>query len=158
MTPLRRRLALGLLVALAGSVVVVWHGSPAHANLVGRGFGEVAPHATPTSTPSFDSPGTFTIAGAANGLYPGLTKPLTLLVTNPQHFPIVVTSLIVTVHNASLGCTAANISVTPFSGTLSVGSQASASVTLHITLAHQAPDACQGAVFPLRYFGLAAKR
>lgn len=153
MTPMRRRLASGLLVALAGTAVAVWHGSPAHANLLGSGIGHVGHRtARPTAgTASAAVANGFAISGSVNGLYPGLTKPLTLTVTNPQHFPIVVTSLTVTVRDARLGCTGDNVAVTAFGGPVPVPALASATVPLLITLAHHAPDACQGAVFPLLY-------
>jgi hypothetical protein len=161
MTPTRRRLALGIVVALSGSVLAVWHGAAAHANvLVGSGTGSVERKGVPSASrllPAASKHGSFTIAGSVKGLYPGLTKPLKLTITNPQHFAIVVTSVKVAVGNASQGCKAANIAVTHFSGRRRVGAKGSARVTLELTLAHKAPDACQGAVFPLRYSGRAVK-
>lgn len=159
MTPTRRRLALGVVVALAGSAVTVWHGAPARANLLGGGVGRVGREASPSSRlmPAASKHGSFGIGGSVNGLYPGLTKPLKLTVSNPQHFAIVVTSVTVAVGNASQACGAANLSVTHFSGRRRVGAKGSARVTLEVTLAHSAPDACQGAVFPLRYSGRAVK-
>lgn len=154
MTPMRRRLALGFLVALAGSAVAVWHGGAARAQLVGSGTGQVARQSgrQTTEIATGAAPiGSFSISGSVEGLYPGLTRPLTLTVTNPQHFTIVVTSLTVTVHDARLGCTAGNIAVSPFTGELPVRALGSATVTLRITLTHHAPNACQGAVFPLLY-------
>jgi hypothetical protein len=160
-TPIRRRLALATVVALTGSAVAVWHGAPAHANvLVGSGVGSVeraaAPHAS-RLVPAAAKDGSFRIAGSVGGLYPGLTKPLKLTVSNPQHFAIVVTSVTVAVGDASQGCKAGNIAVTDFSGRRRVGAKDSARVTLQITLVHEAPDACQGALFPLRYSGRAVK-
>jgi hypothetical protein len=160
-TPVRRRLALGIVVALSGSAVAVWHGAAAQANvLVGGGVGrvgrETGPHAG-RLVPAAAKGGSFRIAGSVGGLYPGLTKPLKLTISNPQHFAIVVTSVTVAVGDASQGCKAGNVAVTRFSGRRRVGARGSAQVTLELTLVHAAPDACQGAVFPLRYSGRAVK-
>jgi hypothetical protein len=160
MTPTRRRLALGIVVALSGSVLAVWHGTTANAVLVGGGVGSVERNSVPPASrlqPAASKHGSFGIAGSVKGLYPGLTKPLRLTLTNPQHFAIVVTSVTVAVGNASQGCKAANIAVTHFSGRRRVAAKGSARVKLEITLVHKAPDACQGAVFPLRYRGRAVK-
>jgi hypothetical protein len=82
---------------------------------------------------------------------------LVLTVTNPEHFPIEVTSLTVTVLDATPLCKATNIQVSPFSGPLVVPGNGSATTHLTIQLAHSAPDACQGVVFPLSYSGIAGK-
>jgi hypothetical protein len=153
----RTRLAVGSLVALAATALL-WHGTAAQARLAGSGVGlggRVAPQPSLAATQS--APGAFSIAGGVDGLYPGVTKPLTLTLTNPQHFAIVVASVTVSVQDASVGCSAANVAVTSFAGTVRVDAQASAHVTLQLGLRHQAPDACQAAVFPLRYSGLASK-
>jgi hypothetical protein len=102
-------------------------------------------------------PGTFTIAGDDSGLYPGASKQLVLVVSNPQHFAIVVTSIQTTVGNASQTCSGSYLSVGAFSGQLQVADGGQASVTVTVTLSHAAPDACQGAIFPLTYHGSAVK-
>jgi hypothetical protein len=101
--------------------------------------------------------GAFRISGSADGLYPGFAGPLVLTVTNPEHFPIKVTSLTVAVSSASALCNAANIHVSAFSGPLVVPATGSATTHLTIQLVHAAPDACQGVSFPLSYAGTAGK-
>lgn len=101
------------------------------------------------------TPGRFGIAGAVGGLYPGASAQLVLTVTNPLHFAIVVTSISTTVGSPSAGCVASNLTVAAFSGQLTVAAGGSAQVSVPVALSHAAPDACQAAVFPLQYSGVA---
>jgi hypothetical protein len=147
--------AAALLAALAAAAS--HHGSGAYADtLVLAGNGTAGTPAQPATT-STAARGSFGISGSVAGLYPGAQLPLVLTVSNPEHFAIVVTSLLVTVGDAAPGCTAANLTVTSFSGQVQVPASGSAAVVLEVTMAHSATDACQGAVFPLHYTGLAGK-
>lgn len=104
------------------------------------------------------APGTpFTITGKVSGLYPGAVKPLVLTVANHESFAIIVLSLKTTAGAAKTGCGAVNLTVTSFSGQLHVAAGKTAHVTVHAKMAHSAPNACQKAVFPLRYSGQAKK-
>jgi hypothetical protein len=149
--------AAGLAIA-AFTVALVAAGSshraPAYADtLVLSGAGTAgAPVAT-----SAAAAGSFRISGSVAGLYPGAQLPLVLTVTNPKYFAIVVSSLSVAVAAATPGCGAANLTATSFSGNLQVPALGTAAVSLQVTLAHSAPNACQGVVFPLHYTGLASK-
>ena len=97
----------------------------------------------------------FSIAGGLTGLYPGLTAPLVLTLSNPGQTQITVTSVTTSVGDASASCPAADVSVSAFSGRLVVPAHGSAALTVSATMAHTAPDACQGAVFPFTYTGQA---
>lgn len=97
----------------------------------------------------------FLITGSLAGLYPGAEIPLDLTVHNPFGSAITVTSLAVTVADASRGCRAANLKVTSFAGALRVPAQHSSKLTVEATLQFAAPDACEGAIFPLVYSGSA---
>ena len=99
----------------------------------------------------------FTIHGSVSALYPGAAKHLTLVVTNNESFAIVVTSISTTVADASPTCVHTYFSVAAFSGALRVAAKHSASVKVTVTLKHSAPNACQGARFPLRYIGTAGR-
>src|SRR5215472_9199147 len=99
----------------------------------------------------------FTISGGVSGLYPGSSLPLKLTITNPQQFTIDVTSVTTTVGAVSAGCAATLLSVTPFAGNLLVPAQGKATLVVQAALDHSAPDACQGAVFPLIHSGSAVK-
>lgn len=96
----------------------------------------------------------FHIAGGLGGLFPGTASPLVLSVYNPNKVAITVTSITTTVGDASTGCPATYLSVASFGGSLAVGPKQTATVAVPAQLSHSAPDACQGAVFPLRYSGV----
>jgi hypothetical protein len=101
--------------------------------------------------------GAFRIGGSVGGLYPGLAARLVLTVVNPQRYAIVVKSITTGVGTPKAGCGASNLTVGAFSGRLPVSARSSAEVSVRVTLVHSAPDACQGAVFPLQYSGLARR-
>jgi hypothetical protein len=115
--------------------------------------------AHPPSPPSPPSPSTtsFTIAGDVTGLYPGATRSLTLTVTDRRTFPILVTSITTAVGGGRPGCPAADLRVGPFTGGVSVAGEGSAQVVVTVSMLRSAPNACQGAVFPLSYHGTATK-
>jgi hypothetical protein len=143
---------IALLVALAAAASS--HSPASYADtLVLSGNGTAG---APVTT-SAAAPGSFRISGSVAGLYPGAQLPLVLTVTNPEHFAIVVSSLSVTVGAAMPGCGAANLTATSFARSLHVPALGTAAVSVQVTLAHSAPNACQGAVFPLHYTGLAGK-
>jgi hypothetical protein len=130
------------------------HGGTYAVSLSGRGTAAEQPPAA--GAPALSST-SFTISGKAGGLYPGAVLPLRLTVTNKLTVPIVVTSLTTTVGAASTSCGASNLTVTPFSGQLSVPAKGKAKTTVQVSMAHSAPNACQGAVFPLHYSGQAVR-
>lgn len=101
--------------------------------------------------------GTFRIGGSVGGLYPGDSTELVLTVSNPQRFPIVVSSISTIVNRPRAACSASYLRVGRFSGHLRVRTHASAQVSVVIALAEAAPDACQGMRFELRYHGLAQR-
>jgi hypothetical protein len=128
------------------------------------------PTSTSTSTPAVLGPDVpssaavttaaarpFGIAGSVGGLYPGRAEPLVLKVTNPYPFAIVVTSLATTVGAAGVGCGGGYLAVPAFSGQMTVLGSGSAHVSVTVKLAHSAPNACQGRVFPLKFSGVARK-
>jgi hypothetical protein len=96
----------------------------------------------------------FTISGSVGGLYPGLSTQLVLTVVNSQSYKIVVTSITTRVGAPKAGCSASNLIVGAFAGDLKVKAHESAELSVPVALSHAAPDACQGAVFPLTYSGL----
>jgi hypothetical protein len=147
--------AAALVVALA--VTASRHGPDAYARtVVLSGTGAAGAPSQPVTAVAATA-GSFPISGDIAGLYPGAQLPLVLTVHNPQHFAIVVTTLSVSVGDAAPGCTAANLTATSFSGQLQVPALGAAAVSVHVTMVHSAPNACQGVVFPLHYSGLASK-
>ncbi len=98
--------------------------------------------------------GPFTIAGSVSGLYPGAHKVLPLSINNPNPYALAITSLSATVGNSDhAGCAAANVSVTPFSGSVVVPASSVGIINLAVDMVVSPPDACQGATFPLTYTG-----
>jgi hypothetical protein len=98
-----------------------------------------------------DPHGTFRISGSVGGLYPGDTEKLVLTVTNPEAYAIVVDNISTKVSTPAPACGSSYLAVAPFSGHLHVAAHGSATVSVPATLAHAAPNACQGEVFPLQY-------
>jgi hypothetical protein len=126
--------------------------------VVGRGSSSVGPIAAGGSLRlANQAPNTFTISGSVAGLYPGLSRPLVLTVTNPKTFAIVVTSITTAVQDAGPACTTSSLSVGAFSGQLAVPGSGSATTAVVAGLSLTAPDACSGATFSLVYSGVARR-
>ena len=151
------------LVAAAGLGLASSTSRPNGTLLVG--FGSSATNAPAAPEVRAPDPGaavvsaasTFSVSGNVGGLYPGTTRSLVLTVTNPQKVAITVTSITTTVSNASTKCGAANLKVTAFSGHLVVKAGTTAHATVAATMAHSAPNGCQGADFPLHYTAVATE-
>ncbi len=152
-------MTLGLLV-LAGASRSHAFASPTF-NLVGYGGvaagASAASGAGPTTAQAVQATTKkkFPIGGGVTGLYPGRVLPLVLTVTNTKHAAITVTSISTVVSGASSQCGAVNVQVTNFSGDLHVKAKGKATTTVEVSMAHSAPDACQGALFPFQYLGVA---
>ena len=95
-------------------------------------------------------PETLSLSGNVDGLYPGAALPLPVKVANTAAFDVVVTEINVTVI-ATGGCSARNVAVSPFSGSVLVRKRATAMVPLTVTFLPTAPNECQGAAFGLLY-------
>jgi hypothetical protein len=110
----------------------------------------------------------FGISGSVTGLYPGIWRPITVSITNPNNFTIYVTQLNVSVSSSPASCTAgANILL----GQSTISSLQTASIPANSTTAipdglrpqiqlRNLPtnqDPCKGAIFNLSYTGTATK-
>ena len=131
-----------------------WRGpAPAVIDAVAAGFPTIG-----AATGSQPAPPThFYMRGHVSGLYPGATVTLQLRIANPALFPIDVTSVTTAVATLRPACPAGSLTVAPFTGSFAVPARQTATLPLAATLARAAPNACQGAVFPLQYSGLAVK-
>ncbi len=114
-----------------------------------------APRAAEPARDAVSPPHAFSISGRVGGLVPGRAAALVLTVSNAERVTINVTSIVTTVGDASNRCRGTNVSVAPFDGHLSIPGGATGRATVQVTLAHSAPDACQGAKFRFVYRGLA---
>lgn len=98
----------------------------------------------------------FTVTGEVDGLFPGSSAALPVLITNPQAFAIHVTSSGVTVGDANPACPATLLTVdgaTTMSGDVAPG--ATATIPLVIQVDRATPDACQGATWQLQFLATA---
>lgn len=97
----------------------------------------------------------FEIAGEVGGLFPGADTTLDAVVTNPHPFAIRVISTTVTVLDASQACPASMLEIGDSDATVEVPPGGTATVPLDVRMSLDAPDACQGATWPLRFTGTA---
>ncbi len=99
----------------------------------------------------------FVVSGHVEELRPGGTRPMVLTVRNPNSVAIRVTSLTVTAGSAP-GCPASTLTLPQWTGSLLVPKKnGTATLTVNVHLKPSAPDACQGARWPLTYGGRAVK-
>jgi hypothetical protein len=99
--------------------------------------------------------GEFEITGEVGGLYPGAEVTLQTRVTNPYPFPIRVTSVAATVGDAGPGCPGSMLEVEGSEMAVEIPAGETRSVPLDIRMDRTAPDACQGATWPLQFRGTA---
>jgi hypothetical protein len=125
--------ALGLSVTALGAVAV-WPD-------VGK---------APTAPPGFR------ITGSAEGLLPGIPGRLNVTVRNPYRVAIRVTAIRVSARNVG-SCPGESLEPAPLRRPVVVPARATRRVVLPISLAADAPNACQGASFRLVFSGRAVK-
>jgi hypothetical protein len=101
--------------------------------------------------------GSFHVKGEAGPLFPRIPDDLVLTTRNPFDHPILVTAVGVDVGNASRRCRASNLRTPGFTSDVRVSALSNANVTIPIWLQADAPDACQGKIFPLRFSGRATR-
>jgi hypothetical protein len=92
-----------------------------------------------------------TLSGTVEGLTPGAARTLAVTIANPNVKPIVVAAVATSVTSPSGACPAAALTVGDLTSPVTVPAGASAAGRLPVRLAADAPDACQGAVFALRF-------
>jgi hypothetical protein len=107
--------------------------------------------------PSASAHDEFEIAGEVDGLYPGAETTLDALVTNPYPFAIQVISASATVGDASSACPASMLEVGDAQTTVEVPATSTGSVPLRVRMHASAPDACQGATWPLLFTATAVR-
>jgi hypothetical protein len=99
----------------------------------------------------------YTISGSVSGLYPGASRPMNVLLSNPNNFPISVTLNPVSVGSGGSGCPGSNLRVDVPSTPVTVGTNGSTVVTLTVRMSNNPPNACKDAQFGLSYSGSAVK-
>lgn len=93
----------------------------------------------------------FTLSVTYSGLYPNADLPVPVTVHNAQPFDLAVHSADVTVGDASPACRAENLIVSSFVGDVVVGAGRNGTIPVRMQMPATAPDACQGATFPLSF-------
>jgi len=99
----------------------------------------------------------FVVSGDVAGLAPGVTRTLSVRLSNPNASAISVEALAVTVGASGTGCPGTTLQVGDFAGPVLVPGGGEARTSLPVTMAVSAPPGCQGATFPLTYGGTAVK-
>jgi hypothetical protein len=90
--------------------------------------------------------------GTVADLYPGATKPMKVRIRNNYREPVRLTSLKTKVLDASPTCLRENLTVTRNSKSKGVvRPRKRRKIKVLVTMLPTAPDACQGAQFPLKF-------
>jgi hypothetical protein len=91
------------------------------------------------------------VRGHVRGLYPGAHKEMRVQVRNglPQQVSLV--SVRARVSDASPTCKRQNLSVKRFRGNKPIRAYSNTKVHVQVTMKSIAPDACQGARFPIKF-------
>jgi len=97
----------------------------------------------------------YEIAGEVDGLYPGAETTLDARVTNPYPFAIRVIATGARVLDAAPGCPASMLVIGESLATAVLPAGGSDVVPLPVRMRRDAPDACQGATWPLAFTGTA---
>ena len=93
----------------------------------------------------------FVVRGHVSGLYPGVRKHMRVVVRNPESFAVRVTRVTAGVSNASRACRARNVRIVRFTGSRTIPGHGRIRIYLPTRMRRRAPNACQGARFPVRF-------
>ncbi|MEP6623649.1 MAG: hypothetical protein ABJC79_04350 [Acidimicrobiia bacterium] len=93
----------------------------------------------------------FMLSADFRGLYPNADLVVPVSVYNPQRYDLAVHAATAIVSDASPQCPASNVIAQTFSGDVVVRSHERSIVPVRMQMLATAPDACQGAVFPLTF-------
>jgi hypothetical protein len=103
------------------------------------------------AAPAAADSGQVTVQGEIDGLYPGFTGTMQATVSNGFDRPVRVTLLDTKVLDAKPSCPAGMITVSPVTTEFEIASGAVATTPVTVHMDFAAPDACQGATWPLRF-------
>lgn len=113
--------------------------------------GELSGHGSGSNAMTRDHP-EVRLGGFAAGLYPGGAKALWVHVDNWSRHPRIVRSVWAVAGNARSRCLARNIKIGTRRGRFRIPPGGRRWVALKIAMRPSAANACQGAVFPLRFW------
>jgi hypothetical protein len=93
----------------------------------------------------------FTISGSVDGLWPGGRRSLVVIADNPYPFDIVLTSLSVTVGDASVACPGSFLHISSLTAEVRIAGGGQRAIELAASLDADAANDCQGATWALSY-------
>lgn len=157
-----------LLVGVAFAAPAVIGGNEPVARVgrdTGTGSAKQSPAPQVKPTAAKEDKHEFSLAGAVSGLVPGVAKPMTVTVTNPNSWTMQVMSVTATVGSTGeANCPASALQVTPYTYTGGQGvvapGKGSTTVTLSVVLADSLTvdtSGCPEATFPLTFAGTGEK-
>jgi len=97
------------------------------------------------------------LSGRVEGLRPGVPQPLRVRAANRTKRTLWLRSAAARVHDASPACPGLLLTVRPYRGRLKLRPREVRTLALPTVLGAEAPDACQSAIFPLRFSARARK-
>ena len=99
----------------------------------------------PAATTSFE------LTGDVTGIYPNATVVAPVRVHNSEQYALTVERTQVLIGDAAAGCDAANLTATAVGPPVVVAAGGVANIPIQVHMLASAPDACQGATFPLTF-------
>ena len=111
----------------------------------------VASVVTLTATVAHAADTQFTLTTSYTGLYPDADVTVPVTVHNPKTYDLAVHTAAVQVGDASPGCAAGYLEASSFSGDVVIPAHGDTTIPIRMHMLASAPDACQGATFPLRF-------
>jgi hypothetical protein len=96
-----------------------------------------------------------TLTGHVAGLYPGARRRLTIVVRSRTQRALRIRSVTTRVRDAGPACRRRNLRVSSFRGRLRVRPRRARRIAVTVSMRRDAPNACQGALFPLVFRGRA---
>ena len=93
----------------------------------------------------------FTLTTDYTGLYPNADVSVPVTVHNPEAYRLAVHTADVRVGDASPACSAANLEASSYSGDVIAPAHGDTTIPIRMHMLASAPDACQGATFPLSF-------
>jgi hypothetical protein len=98
------------------------------------------------------------LGGHVRHLFPGAHKRMRVTITSRYRDPLWVRSVSTVVRGGGPGCPASNVRVHRYRGRFRIGAHRSRRLRLRVTMSGDAPDACQGRRFKLRFRARASPR
>ena len=137
----RRRTGYASIMAVAAAVVA----RSRSADRCPRAPRRRPPTTRPAATTSFE------LTGDVTGIYPNATVVAPVRVHNSEQYALTVESTQVLIGDAAAGCDASNLTARAVGPPVVVAAGGVANIPIQVHMLASAPDACQGATFPLTF-------